>query len=134
MAFHLSDKGKQWMSNVKFGPFVNPNFLLNGEPYRKPQEGSETDNTGRADRGNSTTGRADRGNSTCEYTQLLLNSITENDMNSLTDKITNTDFLTVYISLPTFQTDQKPEEEGGGGDRDKQKAYKANKQNKPWQR
>ena len=47
MAFHLSDKGKQWMSNVKFGPFVNPNFLLNGEPYRKPQEGSETDKTDR---------------------------------------------------------------------------------------
>jgi hypothetical protein len=99
----LSDKGKQWMSNVKFGPFVNPNFLLNGQPYKKPQEGSQTDQTG----------RADRGNSTCEYTQLLLNSITEDDMNSLTDKMTNTDFITVYISLPTFQTDQKPEEEGG---------------------
>jgi hypothetical protein len=69
----------------------------------------------------------------CEYTQMLLTSITKDDImisNSQIDKTNNSDFLIVNISLPTFQTTQPVEEGGGAGD--KKKAFQRNKRDREW--
>jgi hypothetical protein len=82
--FHVSAKGKAWMSKERFGPFVHAYVTLDG----KPIDGN---------RHNQQTHRSE----TCEYTQLLLKSITNHDMivtNMKNDNETS-DFLTVNIFL-----------------------------------
>lgn len=114
--FHKSVKGKQWMNNVKIGPFAHPKQDLTGEPFGKPSTGP-SDNK-------------------CEYTHMLLTSITNDDSrvtnnmlltsieddsrvtNSQIDFKNNSDFLNVNISIPTFQMALEPEEEGGGQEKE----------------
>jgi hypothetical protein len=35
--FNRSVKGRQWMQNEKYGPFVHQSLALNGKPFDKPQ-------------------------------------------------------------------------------------------------
>jgi hypothetical protein len=123
--FHLSAKGKQWMLNIKLGPFVHRKFLLNGQAFivSKPDTG----------KGAGVYGPGAQDTSTCKYTQMLLTSITNRDENvliDLNDNITNnSDFLTVQISLPSYQMPQKAVEEGGERTRKRTKAVTENAQN-----
>jgi hypothetical protein len=96
--FNRSIKGKQWMQNKKYGPFVHASLKLNGKPFDKPQ--------------------ANHPDQKCKYTQMLLTSITEDDMmvtNSLIDNTNDSNFLTVNISIPTFQMALEPKRRSGVG-------------------
>jgi hypothetical protein len=90
----VSAKGKAWMSNERYGPFVNAYVTLDG----KPVDGIRHNQ------------RAPQKTETCVNTQLLLTSITNHDtivtnMKNHNETSDRTHFLTVHIFLPNIQTD-----------------------------
>ena len=109
--FKSSTKGRQWWENKKIGPFVHRSLNLLGQPYGGREPAEEQHNK-------------------CEYSQMFLTSITQDVLNLKSPKLdykNNSDFLTMTISLPLFQTAQPVEEGGIAGTRKRPRATQETK-------
>ncbi len=74
IAFHLSTKGKKWVTNIK-DPYCNPRFLLDGSsrvPSPRPQEANS------------------------KFMKLLLSSVIDKN---IIDNNSPSDYLKVFITL-----------------------------------
>jgi hypothetical protein len=92
--FNLSNKGKRWWQDRKLGPFVHQRLDPSGRTYKK------TEPAGQQRQGK------------CEYSPLLLTSITQDVLNvtsPILDYKYYSDFLSMTISLPPFQQWQRQE-------------------------
>ena len=85
--FHKSAKGKQWIANTAHGPYCNAKWFLDGTPREVPKQDKPTS----------------------KFIAILC-SIADR-LNS--NKPTNSDFLPVFVSLPTHQALVAQEEEAG---------------------
>jgi hypothetical protein len=92
-AFHTSNKGKQWWQDRKLGPFVHQSLDFKGRTY-KQREPAYTQH---------------QQQNQCEFSQMLLTTITQDVLNVKSPNLdyqNSSDFLTMTISLPIFQTAQ----------------------------
>jgi transposase InsO family protein len=116
--FKTSTKGRLWWQNKTLGPFVHQHLDLQSRTFGKTDP---TDHGRRDDHSQ----RGDSSQSHCKYTSMLINSLTQDVLNNkspMLDYKNNSDFLTMTISLPTFQTAQPVEEGGISGTRKRPRA------------